>query len=148
MQEIDVGMNLADVVEDLKERTLAALPCEVSKLVYLASTRDYVTGRYYHDGLAFRFNGQLAERALAVCHREVFEQISAASLQKIIVEIEIFIHTTRTEPYKVLDTWKNLQPYRVVIPEPCDALEREYFFSNFRMALAVLGARLARHPRD
>jgi hypothetical protein len=148
MQDRVNGINLVDVVEDLKERTLARLPGEVAKLVYLASTRDYVTGRYHHDGLAFRFNEQLAEVALAVCHREVFDKMAVVSLQELVQGIEIFIQTNRTEPYKVLDTWKNLLPYRVVIPEHCDRVAREYFFSNFRMALAVLEARLARRPRD
>src|SRR3990172_91355 len=128
MQERTKGVGLVEAVEDLKRRTLASLSSEMARLVYLSSTRDYVTGRYYHDGLAFRFTGELAEIAVAFCHQEVFERIGTASLADLVREIEAFIRSTNAEPHKVLDAWKKLQPYRVLIPQDCDSLTSEFFF--------------------
>ena len=99
-----------------------------------------------NDGLAFSFTRELTELALALCHQEVFERIGTASLADLVREIEAFIRSTNAEPHKVLDAWKKLQPYRVLIPQDCDSLTSEFFFSNIRIALAVLEARLLRPP--
>ena len=55
-RNIDVGQ----AVTDLTNRTLSRLPGDFSRLVYLASSRDYNTGQYYHDGLAFHFSESVA----------------------------------------------------------------------------------------
>src|SRR6266404_4882280 len=44
-------MDVEAAREDLNNRTLARIGLEFGRLIYLASTRDYNTGRYYHDGL-------------------------------------------------------------------------------------------------
>ena len=53
------SMNLEDALNDLQGHTLRGIPGEIARLVYLASTRDYNTGRYYHDGLVFRFTEEV-----------------------------------------------------------------------------------------
>ena len=131
-------VDVAEARDDLVGRTLAALPGELAKLIYLASTRDYSTGRYYHDGLAFRFTGEVAEAALSVSHREVFERLVFLPLGSLIVELKSFLRSTGADSDEVLKVWKKIQPYRVVIPQDCDPLWSEFFFSNVRMALAIL----------
>ena len=148
MQKQARPISLAETMGDLRTRTLAKLPGEVAKLVYLASTRDHSTGHYYHEGLAFRFDRQFADVALAGCHRETFEVLVTASLQELIQEIDTFLQSTRADPFEILDTWKKLQPYRLLIPEECDRVAREFFFSNFRLALAVLESRQVQCLRD
>ena len=44
-----------EAYEDLLQRSLSRIPCDLGRLLYLASTRDYNTGNYHHDGLADRF---------------------------------------------------------------------------------------------
>jgi hypothetical protein len=144
MQNRENRTSLAEAVQDLQVRTLAPLRGDMAKLVYLASTRDYLTGHYYHDGLAFRFNEPVAELALALSHHEVFDRITEASFHSLVQEMELFLQTTRAEPSKVVAIWKNLQPYRMLIPGDCDRIACEFFFSNLKMALAVLQDRLAR----
>ena len=41
-----------EAYEDLLQRSLSRIPCDLGRLLYLASTRDYNTGNYHHDGLA------------------------------------------------------------------------------------------------
>ena len=147
MQNRESRISLAEAVQDLQRRTLASLQGDMAKLVYLASTRDYITGHYYHDGLAFRFTGPVAELALGLSHHEVFDRLTEASLQNLVTEIGLFLQTTRAEPNKVVEIWKNLQPYRMLIPGDCDRVACEFFFSNIRMALTVVRDRLAQCPR-
>ncbi len=45
-----------DAYDDLLNRSLSRISCELGRLIYLASTRDYNTGNYYHEGLASRFS--------------------------------------------------------------------------------------------
>ena len=134
-------MDVQRAVKDLNERTLAFVSGQIARLLYLASTRDYNAGRYYHDGLAFRFTNEAAEVALESAHREVFEGLVFSPLEVVVQELEGFINSTHAEPKKVLETWKKLQPYRVVIPQDCDPVASELFFSNIRIALAILEAR-------
>ena len=37
--------------DDLLNRSLSKISCDLARLIYLASTRDYNTGTYHHDGL-------------------------------------------------------------------------------------------------
>ena len=74
--------------DDLRRRTLADMTQPLERLIYLASTRDYNTGLYYHHGLAVRFSEEAACEALADCHREAFEELVAASLEELVYELE------------------------------------------------------------
>ena len=42
--------------------------------------------------------------------------------------------------------WKGLQPYRVAVPVESDPLSAELLYSNFKVALAILEARLNAAP--
>jgi len=142
------GASLVEAVEDLKRRTLASFSSEMAKLVYLSSTRDYLTGRYYHDGLAFRFNGGLAEVAVGFCHHELFERMVASPLGDLVRELEVFIRSQHANPREVLDTWKTLQPFRMLVPQSSNSISKEFFFSNIRIALAILEGRLEKAPHQ
>lgn len=137
------NMDVQRAVRDIGERTLECIPGRFARLLYLASTRDYSTGRYYHDGLAFKFTSEAAQLAIEIVHREAFEVLVYSSLEVFVKELELFIQSTHVEPKQVLETWKKFQPYHVLIPYECDSVASELFYSNVRIALAVLGDRLA-----
>ena len=139
---------LTKAVDDLRERTLASISGQVARLVYLASTRDYVTGRYLHEGLAGRFNGNIAEAAIEFCHREEFEKLVTTPLNVLIRDLASFFQSTHAALDNGLHTWKTLHPYRVLIPQDCESVAKELLFSNIRIALAVLEARRLRHPQQ
>lgn len=138
--------NIREAIEDVRCRTLAGIRGDIAKLIYLASTRDYNTGRYYHDGLAFRFTSEASERALEFSHREIFERLVFSPLEALSEEVETFIRGTHEAPEKVLETWKKLEPYRVTIPQDSDPTYAELFFSNIRIALAMLEAQAKPNP--
>lgn len=107
--------------------------------------RDYNTGLYYHDGLAARFSQEVACEALADCHREVFRQLAACSLEDVVRQMEAYMKSTHTSPSEFLVAWRKLEPYRVAVPVEADPLSAQLLFSTFKVALAILEARLTPH---
>lgn len=141
---MDVDSRKVDIepaVRDLRNRTLARLQGDFSRLVYLASSRDLGNGLYSHDGLAFHFGETVVSKAMASCHREIFERLVFCSLEELVKELDRYISSTHERSEEVLKTWENLQSYRVTIPSGCDELAAEFFISNVKMAVAILQTR-------
>ncbi|MCI0717744.1 MAG: hypothetical protein L0338_01945 [Acidobacteria bacterium] len=135
-------MDIDAAVSELKQRTLASIPGEMARLVYLASTREYNSGRYLHAGLATMFSEPVAEAALAACHREVFEGLAGAPFEDVLRELEQYCAQSTADTAEFADFWTKVEPYRVLTPGgPCSALAAELLFSNLRISLAILRAR-------
>ncbi len=132
--------------EDLRNRTLAKLKGDLARLIYLASTRDYTTGQYQHDGLAHEFSPDAAAAALTACHLEIFKSLAASSLEDLVEELEVYARCNQVEMAELIGTWEKLQPYRITPPLDCDPMTAEFFASNVTVALAILRSRLL--PRD
>lgn len=130
--------NVTAAIADLKQRTLKKLAGDIARLVYLASTRDYNCGRYYHAGLATHFSEAAAEQALAVCHCEVFDRLLALSIDSLVAELDVYIKALAYPTDVVVQTWTKLEAYRVTIPSVCEPHAAELFLSNLRTALATL----------
>ena len=136
-----------EAMKDLNNRTLATLTCDFARVVYLASTRDYKTGLYWHEGLAFEFTNEVAETVLETSHVRLFEKLLLAPLESFVRDVGTFLSSTNDDPRKIMDYWAKLEPYHVLVPHKSDRLARELFFSNVRIALAVLGGRPSQNPR-
>ena len=137
----------ADVLsayEDLSSRTLARIPTAIERLIYIASTRDYNSGLYHHDGLASRFSAGAAAKALQCTHIEAFHAVSAMPLRELSDEIQQYMKSSREEPAAFLNAWQKLEPYRVAIPMEVDPTIAELFVSNVKIALAILRLHLLR----
>jgi hypothetical protein len=137
-------INAQRAIADLKARTLSAVPGPIAKLLCLAGARDCNTGEYHHDGLAFRFTAAAAQRALEVVHQELFEQVALSRLAALTGDLEQFVRSSCSDPERTLGTWKKLHPYRILVPLDADPVLCELFFSNVRMALAIVEERLKR----
>jgi hypothetical protein len=144
LKEVNNDVDLA--TQDLQRRTLCEIPRSLDRLIYLASTRDYNTGLYYHDGLAAKFSQDVACEALATCHQEAFRELVRTSLKDLVGQLEEYIQATRTQILDFIAAWKKLEPYRVAVPVEADPLAAEFLFSNFKVALAILEGRL--HSRQ
>jgi hypothetical protein len=134
-----------EAYDDLLNRTLVRIPCDLGRLIYLASTRDYNSGNYYHEGLANRFRPEVARKALAIAHRQVFYKLSAFSLQSLVSDLEAYLQSSRENLPEFLRAWQKLEPYRVAIPTEVNLTVARLFTSNLRLALAILRYRQAQN---
>lgn len=134
-------MDVEAAREDLNDRTLARIRQEFGRLIYLASTRDYNTGRYYHEGLAFRFSDAVAAQVLSDAHRDVFTGLALSPLEDLVDQLQAYIHSAGAETKEVIRAWEKLQPYRVAIPIESDPLTTSFFMANVKIALAIVESR-------
>jgi hypothetical protein len=123
--------------DDLLQRSLSKLSGDLARLVYLASTRDYNSGTYHHDGLAARYRADAASKALEIAHRQVFYHLAAYPLEKLVEELELYLNSSHESPADVLRIWQKLEPYRIAIPVEVNPAVARLFLSNVRLALAV-----------
>jgi len=144
-------MPLQQAYDDLAYRSLSRIPCELGRLIYLASTREYNTGNYYHQGLADRFGPEAAQKALEIAHRQAFYKVSAYSLEDLVEELERYLASTKEDLKECLRAWQKLEPYRIAVPADVNATVARLFTSNLRLALAILRFRQGprrQHPPD
>ena len=127
-----------DVYEDLLRRTLSKISSDLARLIFIASTRDYNTGTYHHEGLASRFSPEKASEALELAHTEIFKQLAAYSLEALVEEIEIYACASRESAATIVRTWQILEPYRVTVPLRLNPTIVHVFVSNIRLALPIL----------
>lgn len=139
------GNDVLAVTDDLRRRTLAHLPLPLERMIYLASTRDYNNGLYYHQGLASRYSEAAACEALADCHRESFRELLAASLEELVQQLQIYAESSGAIAANFAAAWKELEPYRVAVPVGTDPLAADFVFSNLKVALAIFEAGLNPH---
>src|ERR1700732_4061588 len=96
--------------DDLLRRSLSKISGDLARVIYLASTRDYNTGTYHHEGLAARFRADAAANAVEVAIREIFCRIAACPLQELVRELEVYVNSSRQAPQDVLHIWQKLEP--------------------------------------
>jgi hypothetical protein len=137
----DKTATVEDAYQDFLRRSLSRISGDLARLIYLASTRDYNTGKYHHDGLAAQFQTDIACQALELAHREIFHRIAARSLEELVAEVEVYINASRQSREEVLEVWQKLEPYRVALPVNVNAAVAQLFVSNVRLALAILRRR-------
>jgi hypothetical protein len=138
------ALPVQEAYEDLLRRSLSRIPCDLGRLLYLASTRDYNTGNYHHDGLADRYSVKVARSALEIAHRQAFYKVAALSLRDLVRDLAAYLESSRENPEEFLRSWQRLEPYRIAIPMEVNPTVARLFASNVRLALAVL--RLRREP--
>jgi hypothetical protein len=141
-------VSVEEAYDDLLRRTLSKIQGDLARLIYLASTRDYNTGKYQHDGLAARFQAEIAGQALEMAHREIFHRLAACSLRELVGEVEIYVSSSRQSREEILEVWQKLEPYRVALPVDVNVAAAQLFVSNVKLALAILCRRQERQAME
>ncbi len=137
----DRAVTVEEAYDDLSRRSLSRISGDLARLIYLASTRDYNTGQYRHDGLAARFRAEIACKALELAHRQIFCRISGYSLEELVREVELYVSSSLQSREEVLRVWQKLEPYRVALPVDVNVALAQLFVSNVKLALAILRGR-------
>jgi len=132
--------------DDLWQRTLAKISGNLNRMIYLASTRDYNSGRYHHAGLEGAFGYEAVRQALEAAHQEIFGKLTRSSLEELVRELELYVRSSGESPEELLRTWRTLQPYRVAIPLGVDRMAAQLLLSNLKLGLEVLQKRRSQQP--
>ena len=130
-----------EAYDDLSRRTLSRISGDLARLIYLASTRDYNTGEYRHDGLAARYRAEIAGQALELAHRQIFHRIAGYPLDQLVREVELYVSSSAQSREEILRVWQKLEPYRVALPVNVNVPLAQLFVSNIKLALAILRGR-------
>ena len=129
---------VARLIQDFEQRTLKEMHGQFSRLIYLASLRDYNTGRYHHYGLETRHPSPAVHEGLHRCHVKIFDAVVAMPLQEQTEELLNFFETLREDPSCLVETWERLRAYQILPPEDALPLARTLFDKNIEVMLKVL----------
>jgi hypothetical protein len=120
------------------DQVLADFPNDLSKLIYLASIRDYNSGLYLHVELSRRYGVTEVDRLLRAHHERIFSDIVATPVSAYVQQLRLYISFARASRAELVRTWKDLKAYNSAIPLHCDDLAAQIFSSNVMAALDVL----------
>ncbi len=123
--------------EDFRHRTLDYVEGDLTQLVYLASSRDYNSGTYRHDGMAAHFSEQTAHRVLEESHRDVFARIVRMPLAVLVEELRLYVEANGPDSLQV---WRELKPYQIAVPFGVPTVTASLFISNLKVALEILSS--------
>jgi hypothetical protein len=126
------------LVRDFEQRTLAGLEGYFSRLVYLASLRDYNTGRYHHYGLETRYTPEVIDKGLRQCHVRIFEELVGLPLKEQTEDLLDFFESLKEDRARLVAVWNGLKSYQILHPESCHPLARELFDRNIEIMLKLL----------
>lgn len=121
-----------------EELALDALPNDLTRMLYLASLRDCNSGHYLHPTLSPKIGVEEADRALSVCHQQIFRNLLKTPASGYALQLEEYIRYTRADRSVVLDTWQSLQAYRSTVPVHASPFYCELFCLNVELALTIL----------
>jgi hypothetical protein len=128
------------VFQDFQGHTLEGMPGSFNRLIYVASLRDYNTGRYHHYGLENRYSSEAVDEGLRRCHAQTFEALVTLPLQEQTQDLLRFFESLKAERSRLVEVWQRLRAYQMLPPEDCHPLARELFNKNVEIILEVLRA--------
>jgi hypothetical protein len=128
----------ANKLYKLLHRTMAALETPFERLVFLASIRDSYSGRYLHEGWAQAGGADEIHDAARQMHQAAFTSLLQATLQELSQAVRHHFQSVSREERAMARAWLETEPFREMLPAGCTVMEREFFVSQMRLALALL----------
>lgn len=135
----------------LLQRSMAALDTPFERLVFLASIRDSYSGRYRHEGWAQAGGAEEIHQTAQHMHHAAFATLLQTALLDLVEEVRRHFGSLQGDEAGMASSWLETEPYREMLPAGCTVMEREFFVSQMRLALAVLvgsATSAARPPSD
>jgi len=148
VESLESYQQTRQVVEDVTARTLAAIPTEFGKLLYLSSLRDISTGDYVHEGLVARYSREAVQQALGYCHQELFLRVLEMPLEQQEWDLRACLEGLEGEFWGKLRRWRETEFYRLLIPADSPEYLREIFLANVGAVLDVALEERAKRGRD
>jgi len=126
------------VIEDFTSRTLAAIPSDFGRLLYVGSLRDAVSDRYIHEGLEAVYPEGAVQEALAFCHGELFARILEMPLERQEWDLRACFAAMERDFWEIVTHWRESEFYRLLIPSGVPGYLRDLFASDVRALLDLL----------
>src|SRR5215813_7069627 len=126
------------IIHDFAVTTLAAIPNDFGRLTYIASLRDLSTGRYEHAGLSALYPAEAIQQALKQCHEEIFARILETPLAFQETDLRSCLEGMEGPLEDTVCHWRQMEAYRVLMPEESADYLKELFCSNLRALLEIL----------
>jgi hypothetical protein len=128
------------IVQDFTLTTLAGIPSQFARLTYVASLRELSSGRYEHSGLAALYEPEAVQQALELCHEQIFERILESPLSEQEEDLRGCLQAMQGGMCAAVGHWRQMEVYRILLPEHSPDYLRELFCSNLRALLEILQA--------
>ena len=126
------------IIQDFTMTTLARIPGLFARLAYLASLRDLSSGRYDHAGLAIMYPDEALQQALELCHEQIFERLLETPLAQQEGDLRGCLDRMPGGLCPAVNHWRQMEAYRVLMPEHAPIYLKELFCSNLRAMLEIL----------
>jgi len=128
------------IIQDFTTTTLAAIPSEFGRLLYVASLRDLSSGTYEHAGLMVMYPREAVQEALEMCHEELFARILEKPLEEQERDLRFCLSQMKSSSLvRTVQQWVHTQAYRLLVPDGIPEYLRELFCSNLNALLEILG---------
>jgi hypothetical protein len=126
------------IIHDFALTTLSAIPNDFGRLTYIASIRDLSSGCYEHAGLAALYPPAAIQQALKQCHEEVFQRVLETPLALQESDLRNCLQGMDGQFKATVSHWRQMEAYRVLMPEDSPDYLKELFCSNLRALLEIL----------
>lgn len=136
------------VIEDFTVWTLAGIPSDYSRLLYVSSLRDLASGRYVHEGLAAVYPEEAVQQAMTHCHEELFAKILETPLEQQEGDLRACLGALEGDFWDIVARWQELESYRLLLPAGVPGYLHDLFCSNLRALLGLLAEEHATWQRS
>ncbi len=144
MESLEQFQQNSRIIQDFTATTLASIPSEFARLLYVSSLRDLSSGRYDHAGLAAMYPPEAVQQAMGTCHAELFLRILESPLEEQERDLRFCLsHMESDSLQKTVRRWAQMEVYRVLVPDRVPEYLRELFLSNVRLLLELLDSETA-----
>jgi len=126
---------------DLWRHTLSQIPVLAGRIVYLATLRSPITGRYEHHGLALVYGDEDAGKAIRISHRKAFQEWLALGLPEKVEDLESYLQSSGEDPGQILRHWSRAEAWTAFMPTGSLPAEKALFASDMRAAIKILHLR-------
>ena len=119
-------------------QSVSEIPSLFGRLVYFASCRDSLTGRYIPSQSSGQFSLDDVHCALAALHVEAFAGWLCLGLEQQMREVKLHLPTLGTEPWRVVWLWSRVRPFRDLIPPAAMEMERLLYLTDLDVLMDLL----------
>jgi len=130
--------DLEGIAAEISQEMSATFPNDLTRIIYLASLRDYNTGRYLHPTFSFKHESHLASEALRKCHEVAFNRLLGTPVKEYVCQLRAYIGLSKAAPRELIRIWKDLRVYTAALPLHKQDLARDTFLLSLETALLVL----------